>query len=652
MASKISRRELLRLGALASAGILAACQPQVVEKIVEKPVVQTVVVEKERIVEKPVVQTVEVEKIVEKKVVETVVVEKEKVVEKVVTPTSPALRPGELKEVPRNRTLIVMGGERNQMTMHDNQNPWIPGQTDGFHTGTMPACFEPLIMFNVLTGEYEDWLAESWEYNDDFTVITMKLRPGVKWNDGVAFTSKDVVWTFNTARDNADWMVHLADLPEFLEECVAVDDLTVKFVLNKPGPAFWCTTLTTNHGIRVMPEHIWKDKDLHEFTFHDIEKGWPVGTGPYRIVFASPDKKVFDLRDDWWAVEAGFKRKPKVERIMYVPSQEESKAALALITNQVDMGQIVTVPTLKSIFAQNPKVVSFSGQTPPYGYLDWCPIELGFNDTTPPYDDADIRWAISHAIDREKLVLLAEGGAGVAALHKFTPYKWFEPFEEALAPVFKKYEYDTSPHPEKVVELMTGKGYKKDAEGFWVGADGKRFEMNIAVPNWLRAYGPPLAQQLRDAGFDATFDLSPGLDSLVQTGEQTVFFNCKGPSGVLGMDPFFMLAIYTAQYFRPTGEPAPIWWATSRWQNEEYDKIVAQMATLQPDDPKTMELFLEAMEIWVSEMPDVYVAQLIIRFPMNTTYWVGWPSDAAPYGFPHTWQWELLKTFINLEPVQ
>jgi len=113
-----------------------------------------------------------------------------------------------------------------------------------------------------------------------------------------------------------------------------------------------------------------------------------------------------------------------------------------------------------------------------------------------------------------------------------------------------------------------------------------------------------------------------------------------------------MLAIYTSQYFRPTGEPAPIWWATSRWQNEEYDKIVAQMATLQPDDPKTMELFLEAMEIWVSEMPDVYVAQLIIRFPMNTTYWMGWPSDASPYGFPHTWQWELLKTFINLEPAQ
>jgi len=447
-------------------------------------------------------------------------------------------------------------------------------------------------------------------------------------------------------------MVHLADLPEFLKECVKVDDLTVKFVLTKPNPSFWCTTLTTSHGIRVMPEHVWKDKNLQEFTFHDLEKGWPLGTGPYRMVSATPQQKIYDLRDDWWAVKEGFKRKPKVERIIYVPSQEESKAALALITNQVDMGQIVTVPTLKSIIAQNPKVITYSGQKPPYGYLDWCPIELGFNCTESPWDDKDIRWAISYAIDRDKLVDLAEGGAGAIALHQFTPYKWFLPFDEALKPLYKKYDYDTKPHLDKTDEIMTAKGYKKDKEGFWVGADGKRIEMVIHVPNWLRAYGPPLTAQLREAGFDATFDTSPGLDALVQTGDQKVFFNCKGPSGVLGMDPFFMLAIYASQYFRPTGQPAPIWWATSRWQNEEYDKLVEQIAPLKPDDPKTMELFVQAMDIWFGEMPDVYVAQLIIRYPMNTTYWVGWPSDAAPYGFPHSWQWELEKTFINLEPTQ
>src|SRR5690606_26250248 len=124
---------------------------------------------------------------------------------------------------------------------------------------------------------------------------------------------------------------------------------------------------------------------------------------------------------------------------------------------------------------------------------------------------------------------------------------------------------------------------------------------------------PPLTQQLRDAGFDATFDTSPGLGTAVQTGEQLESLGCKGPSGVLGMDPYFMLAIYSGEYFRPTGEPAPIWWATSRWQNAEYYAIVEQIAPLQTDDPVLMDLFVQAMDLWVSEMPDIYLGQLIIR---------------------------------------
>jgi peptide/nickel transport system substrate-binding protein len=518
--------------------------------------------------------------------------------------------------------------------------------------GTLPAMFEPLIMFNVLTGEHENWLAESWEYNDDFTEITVHLRQGVTWNDGVPFTAEDVAWTFTTLKENADSLVHLADLPSYFQEAEVIDDATVRLVLNKPNPAFWATTLTTNHGIHVLPKHIWEDKDILEFTNFDIAQGWPVGTGPYRLVFASPQQKVYDLRDDWWAVQAGFKRQPKVERIIYLPQQDESQAAQLLITNQIDMGPIMQVSTLKSVLAQNPKVVTFTGQEPPYGYLDWCPIDLNVNASVAPYDDKDIRWALTYAFDRESLVALAESGAGVAALHQFTPYAWLEPFDQALGDVFAQYEYDTQPHLDKTDAIMTEKGYTKDAEGLWVDDGGNRFTMNIFVPQWLKAYGPPITQQLRDAGFDATFDTSPGLGTLAQTGEQEVFLGCKGPSGVLGMDPYFMLSIYAAQYYRPTGEPAPIWWATSRWQNAEYDALVDQIAPLQVDDPRTKELFLQAMEIWTSEMPDIYLAQLIIRYPMNTEYWTGWPSEDNVYGFPHSWQWELLKTFINLEPAK
>ena len=556
-----------------------------------------------------------------------------------------------LPVVPREQTLIVMAGPANQYTQFNNHNPFTPSSSDAFHVGTLPAMYEPLIMFNVLTGEHENWLAERWAYNADFTELTLKLRASIKWNDGAPFTADDVVYSFNMNRDHAAGMVNLADVPAFLKEAVKVDDLTVKLVLKRPNPSFWATTLGTNHSPVVVPKHIWADKNPLEFTNFDLAAGLPVGSVPFKLVAASPQQKVYDRRADWWAVETGFKPLPNVKRIIYLPQQAESQAAQMMISNQLDMGPIMQVPTLKAVLAQNPKITMFTGQKAPYGYLDWCPTELNLNASEPPYNDKDIRWALNYAIDRAKLVELAEAGAGVPALHPFTPYAWFQPFGDALKAIFANYAYDTAAHLDKVNAIMARKGYTKNTSGLWVDSRGATFAMNIYVPDWLRPYGPPLIQQLRNAGFDATFDIAPGLASAVQTGVQRAALVCKGPSGVQGMDPYFMLSIYRTQYFRPTGEPAPTWWATSRWQNTEYDALVEQMALLSPDDPKTMELFKQAMAIWIGELPDIFVAQLIIRYPMNTTYWTNWPTQDNVYGFPHSWQHNFMLTFINLQPV-
>jgi peptide/nickel transport system substrate-binding protein len=297
-------------------------------------------------------------------------------------------------------------------------------------------------------------------------------------------------------------------------------------------------------------------------------------------------------------------------------------------------------------------VITFSKQDPPYGYLDWCPIMLGFNTEVAPYNDKDIRFAINYALDRERLVQLAESGAGVIAYHQFTPYEWFKPFDEAMKPLYEKYGLTPKAQKDKVDQLMTGKGYKKGGDGMWADASGKKLEMKIFVPDWLRAYGPPLTQQLKDAGFDASFDTSPGLASEVQTGNQAAYFGCVGPAGVKGMDPYFMLSIYTSQFYRPTGQPAASWWATARWRNAQYDELVKQIGPMSVDDPKTKETLVKAMDIWFSEMPMVFVSQLIIRYPMSTEYWTGWPTKDDVYGFPHSWQQEFLKTIIRLQPTK
>lgn len=546
----------------------------------------------------------------------------------------------------------MQGGNNGQNPDYNNFNIYTTGGSNyGWHSGPLQTMNDPLIMFDVLTGNYENWLAQDWKYNSDFTELTMTLRKGIEWSDGTPFTSKDVAFTFNAVRDHQDKMVHTAEI-NYLKEAQAVDDLTVKFVLNKPNPRWWATTLSSNHGIaeQIFPEHIWKGKDPVTFTFYDPAKGiWPIGTGPYKLVQTTPQQKVFDLNPNWWAAKTGFKKLPEVERVIYLPNQDDTLTTQRLVSNQIDMAKILPVPTLKAAFAQNPKIITYSGQQPPYGYTDWCPISLGFNSSAAPYDKMEMRQAINFAIDRTKLVNLAENGAGIVAVHQFTPYLWFQKFDASFKPIEQKYGIDANAHLDKTNSLLGKIGYKKGSDGFWADSTGKRFDMKIAVPDWLKNYGPPLTQQLRDAGFNASFDTSPGLDALVQNGQQPIYFNCQGPSGVKGMDPYFMLSIFTSQYYRPTGQPAPISWATSRFRNSTYDSIVEKISPLQVDDPKTLDLTDQAMNVWFEQLPMVYVSELIVRYPMNTTYWTGWPSKQNPYGFPHSWQQEFLKSIITVK---
>src|SRR5215467_4160603 len=70
-----------------------------------------------------------------------------------------------LPDVPRNQTFIAMQSSTNngQNPVYNNFNVRTSGgAVDGWHSGPLQTMSEPLIMFDVLTGEYENWLAASW----------------------------------------------------------------------------------------------------------------------------------------------------------------------------------------------------------------------------------------------------------------------------------------------------------------------------------------------------------------------------------------------------------------------------------------------------------------------------------------------------------
>jgi peptide/nickel transport system substrate-binding protein len=153
-----------------------------------------------------------------------------------------------------------------------------------------------------------------------------------------------------------------------------------------------------------------------------------------------------------------------------------------------------------------------------------------------------------------------------------------------------------------------------------------------------------VAEQLKDAGVDASFQMPTTVTSDLQTGSATAFIWGHGGSV---RDPFATMELYHSKFYKPTGEPATQFY---RWRNADYDAIVDQMGVTAPDDPKIMDLFLKGTEIWLQNLPDPPLLQFYHRVPYNTTYWTGWPTEENPYINPGFMHRTLLLLMLGVKP--
>jgi ABC-type transport system substrate-binding protein len=209
-----------------------------------------------------------------------------------------------LPEVSREETFVFTPwGFATELPNPENWNPYNQGPAfNNQREMGLKGIMEALFYTNLNTGELIPWQGESYEYNEDFTEVTLKLRDSVKWCDGTPMTSADVEYTLESLRD-ADASVQYASIfKEWLEDVEVVDDLTSVIHLTKPGPRWFKDNLALGHEnhIVMLPKHIWEGQDFKEYTFFDIAAGLPCGTGPYKIVSTNAQQYVADIRDEWW----------------------------------------------------------------------------------------------------------------------------------------------------------------------------------------------------------------------------------------------------------------------------------------------------------------------------------------------------------------
>ncbi len=225
-------------------------------------------------------------------------------------------------------------------------------------------------------------LATSWQNGSDGLSMTMKLRTGVKFQDGTAFDASAVKANF----DRALSMPSYAALLSTLKVVEVVDTSTVKLVFTAPTYNF-ADLLAGDMRVSSMVS----PKSLNDPNLTTK----PVGTGPYSLVSSSSSGAVLERVDDHWDKTSGLAKRVEVSVII------DSNARLnAIQSGLVDLGY-VTLDQVPAAQGANVKLVEFS---------DTVAVQsLILNYTRPAVSDPRVRKAISLTFDRNALATIAYG---------------------------------------------------------------------------------------------------------------------------------------------------------------------------------------------------------------------------------------------------
>lgn len=515
-------------------------------------------------------------------------------------------------DIPRGGTVVV--NESNSAGWIRNFNPYAPQPLGP----TTRLVFDPMVFYNpVDNGQPTYWLATSFEYSEDLLALTFNLRDGVKWSDGEPFTADDVVFTFNLLKSNP--ALQSGGATAYYDSVEKIDDLTVKFTL----PSVYTLADIIIGGVRIVPEHIWKDvADPVTFTNDN-----PVGTGPFTEVQDFSEQSYKLCANPNFFMEG----QPYVDCLQYPAINGNDAANLALINQELDwVGN--AVPDIETTF------VAKDPEHNHYWFMGGAPWVFQANFSKKPFDDVNVRHAMALAIDYDTISVTAESG-----------YTTVVP--ENAAGIYPRFSNDVPQAVmDKIVEMGLGTydidranqilddaGYARGGDGFRNMPDGTPigpFTIQI-VNGWTDVV---TAAQIISQGFQ---DI--GLDASVATPEYGEWFNNLQQGtydtslawsvwGATAWDYFHNIFDSTMiQDGVRTGQFMP------GWTSPETDQALKDfVATADP------ALRSEA----IGKLVDAYVTNVISSplspwpawYEYSTLRFVGWPSEENPYAQGSPWQ--------------
>lgn len=503
----------------------------------------------------------------------------------------------------------------------ESHNPYL-GDSSASKYGYAKVIFEPLALVNP-TGDLgtTPWLAESVEWNDDYTELTVVPRSGVTWSDGTDFTGEDIVFTFDQYLNGT-----LTDTSGLKYEGATVDGdaITLKFAESK------YTAQARVLHTPIVPKHIWEsiaDPNTDPLT----EDGLAVGTGPYVLDSWSTESVTLTANPDYWGGELA------VPKLHYISYGDNAALTTALVSGDADWAQAY-IPQIQDSYLSADEDNHFL-VSPTAGAAT-----LFMNLQTKPFNDVALREALAWTIDRESYVDIAREGASEVVWNVTGLGSVLE------GETISEYQgQDYSVDVDKARQILTDAGYTWQDEAL-IDPDGERVSFSLSVPagwsDWNTEQALIAEELNEELGIEVVVDQPDwgGWDAARQEGTfQAIIHWLEDTGNAYGlytstMDPKWIVDDRAQFNF-------------GRFEDPAVTEALNTYATASTDEDRAAASAV-LQKAFAEQVPAIPLGAHPLLGEYNTRNYVGWPTEEDQYASADPTQPGIVQILANLEPVE
>jgi peptide/nickel transport system substrate-binding protein len=336
--------------------------------------------------------------------------------------------------------------------------------------------FTPLVTYDSTLAPAPA-LAESWTLSDSSVIF--QLRDDLAWHDGTPVTARDVVFTFERAKDPRFASPLAAAYLANVTSAEALGEHEVRFAFSAPHSEplqdfFW----------PPIPAHLLSDVEATDMPKAPFNRD-PVGNGPYRFVrWDANQQLVFRANEEY---PEGLGGPPEIAEVVYRIIPDQTTLLAELLSGGIEMDGPLAPAQLPRV-AQSDDVELESFPWRQFTYIGW-------NTRRPQLTDPAVRRALTMAIDRAAIVRAVLEGHGSVASGPIPPWHRLSPHLEPLP-------YD----PAAAAAALDAAGWT-DSDGDGVrDRDGVALGFDLLTNQRSPIYGDVakiVQSNLREVGVDA-----------------------------------------------------------------------------------------------------------------------------------------------------